>query len=121
MTDINVGDEARVFYWRTRLHAENPDGFPGTVIKVAKKYGTIRLEDGSEIRFDLGTGFESPDTFGRRVRTLAQIEQDERRNEAVSCIGLAGLEFKVGRQHFLTLEQLEQLAEVIKTWDRGHW
>lgn len=52
------------------------------------------------------------------MRTLKQIEQDERRKEALYWLDIAGLEPKLGRAASMPLEQLEQLAEVVRSWDR---
>jgi hypothetical protein len=129
MAGIMRGDEVRVFYHRASRRREHPEGFPGTVTRAGAKYGTVTFmmpgTDSSgqqprewEIRFDLETGFQSPDTEGLRVRTLGQVEQDERRKEALYWLDLAGLEPKLGRAASMPLEHLEALAEVIKSWDR---
>jgi hypothetical protein len=126
VTDYSAGDEVRVFYWSGRRARQYPAGFPGKVTKTGKKYGTAEFDEPwpapdnpqrtrpCEVRFDLETGFQSPDSLGLRVRTTEGLDRDERRREALWRIKGAGIEFSFGRERSLTLEQVESLAEVVK-------
>ena len=80
MTSFRVGDEVCVEFWSHRRR-EFPDGFPGKIVKITARYGTAEFEmprpdpaDGgwrwvpASIRFDLRTGYMSPDIEGLRVR-----------------------------------------------------
>jgi hypothetical protein len=121
---INPGDEVRVFGRPSRYSKSPPDGYKGTITKVGRKYATATYDlDGGlfTIEFDMRDGCErgSVGTHARRVRTPAQVEQDNRREVALTAIRDGGLEFRSGYPPSrLTLEQLEALAEVVKTWDK---
>ena len=62
----------------------------------------------------------SDTNYAWTVRTPGQVERDRRRAAALAAIKDAGLEFRLrpGYGHKVTLEQLEALAEVVKTWDQ---
>ena len=130
MAYIQPGDEVRVLC-RIRRRGQNiPEGgYRATVTKVARKYATATFEENwtnltgktekreREISFDMETGIVRADTEGLYVRTLEQVERDERRKVALFYVKGAGIEFSFGRERSLTLEQLEALAEVVKTWE----
>ena len=69
-----------------------------------------------EVCFDMESGLERgvPEYW---VRTVEQAERDERKREAIYRLNEAGIEFKLGTERFLTVEQVEALAEVTKGWE----
>ena len=128
MADINPGDEVRVIEGRRYGSGQI---WAGRIAKVARKYATAEYEttrtdwngkpkrEKRTVEFDMTTGWErgTYGTYGIRVRTPAQIEEQERRAGALAEIKAHGIEFKSGRERMLTLEQVEALAEVVKTWE----
>ena len=128
-TDIKVGDEVRVLS-NNSYHPHPEGGYRATVIKVGRKYAaatftTTRKWLGREesyeqtVEFDMATGVERDGGFsiGHRVRTLAQLEQDGRRAAAVDTLTAHRVKLETDYRHPFTLEQIEALAEVVKTWD----
>lgn len=126
MIACKVGDEVRVFYWLSRKRREYPDGFPGKIIWVGKQRADVEFEipapdaEGgprpAQIRFDLRSGFQSPDIEGFRVRTLEQAAGDQRRKFALLQLDDAGLQFRAGSERGIPTEQLEALAAIVKGW-----
>ena len=128
MADIKPGDEVRVI--EGRRYGSNRI-WTGRIAKVARKYATAEYEttrtdwngkpkaEKRTVEFDMATGWErgTYGTYGIQVRTPAQIDEQERRAGALAEIKAHGVEFKAGRERALTLEQVEALAEVVKTWD----
>jgi len=127
MADIKIGDEVRVLS-NNSYHPHPEGGYKATVTKVGRKYATATFpatrkwlgrEEQYErpVEFDMTTGIERDghSSFGYRVRTLAQLEQDERRAAAMATLTAHHIAIDYG--HRLTLEQIESLAEVVKTWD----
>ena len=127
---IKPGDEVRVLMRISRRGAQVPeDGYQGTVTKTGRKYATAAFEEtwtnaaGSsqsrkrEISFDMESGIEHAGYEGWYVRTPEQFHLDKRRKMALFLLGESGIEFKFGRERSLTLEQIEALAEVVKTWE----
>lgn len=126
MTGYKAGDEVRVF--ADRRHPNVEGGYPGKVTKVGRKYGTAEYEvatqdwrgnpgtDKRTIEFSLDDGTErgSTSSYAATVRTPAQVAEDQRRRAAIAALKAAGIEFRIGREHSFTLEQVEALAEVVK-------
>ena len=129
MSDYKVGDEVRVFADRRRPNVEG--GYPGKVTKVGRKYGTAEYEvatqdwrglprtDTRTIEFSLDDGSERGNTsnYAATVETPAQVLEDQRRRNAIAVLASAGIEFRIGRERWFTLEQIEALAEVVKGWE----
>ena len=126
MTSYKEGDEVRVFPVSHRRRSQSPEGYPGTVTKTGRKYGTAVFEvpwtiggkertQQCEIAFDMTNGMQRGVTE-YRVRTAEQIKLDQRREVALFIVKDAGIEFSFGRERFLTLEQIEALAEVVRNW-----
>ena len=113
MTDIKVGDEVRV-YFNTRT-----GGQPGEVVRVGRTRLTVRVngrDDDFYIETQQGTGPQYG--YGNRFKTLGQEAEDERRRTALATLNSRNIEIKLGRERSFTLEQIEALAEVVKTWDQ---
>lgn len=127
MTSYKEGDEVRVFLVsHRRRRSQSPEGYPGTVTKTGRKYGTAVFEvlrtiggkertNRCEIAFDMSNGMQRGVTE-YRVRTAEQIKLDQRREVALFLVKDAGIEFSFSRERFLTLEQIEALAEVVRNW-----
>jgi hypothetical protein len=126
--DIKTGDEVRVFS-RNKYHPGPEDGQVATVTKAGRRWATAAWEVmerycfGGErsaertIEFDMETGYEkgANSSYGRYVKTPAQVELDARENAAVAS--LLARKIRLDRGHGLALEQIEALAEVVKSWE----
>lgn len=133
MASLQKGDEVRVFS-RSRYQQRAPEGgWIGSVTRVGRKYATAEYEtqDGQgdgvrtsrrTIEFDLASGNERGDRTqnGKCVRTPEQVEDGKRRADALDALKAWDIEFRLGRHHDVTTEQLEQLAAVVRTWDKKH-
>lgn len=117
---FTTGDEVRVFYWATSKRRQHPHGFPGRVTRTAKRYGWALFVDErgreGEVRFDMTTGYQSPDVDGFAVKTLAQADDAVRRKEALGVLHAGGLEIKLGYGDVIRTNQLEELAAVVAAW-----
>jgi hypothetical protein len=130
MTPIKAGDEVRVFMANPNWKNAPADGWQAEVTKAGRKYATaswVRQSTASiaslgeytvSAEFDMETGYEkgkSAASHGRcRMRTYEQIALDER--EASASAFLRSLGIELSWQHRFTLEQIEALAEVAKTF-----
>jgi hypothetical protein len=129
---IKIGDEVRIAnHGRTRgIAAQRYDGI---VVKVGRKYAIAEYEvigknmDGGErrttraVEFDMTTGIErgASSNYGYYVRTPEQADRDDRRSAALAVLAAGGIEFRLGAERKFTLEQLEALAEVARTFESG--
>ena len=126
MADIKPGDEVRVLNTRGSFPK---DGYAGIVTKVARKYATatyIRQRTAypagpveETVEFDMQTGQARENyttSYGIYVLTAEQRERDQRREAANTVLTARKIRLDFG--HGLTLEQVESLAEVVKTWDQ---
>lgn len=131
MTEIKVGDEVRILKHRSRHDSFPEDGYTGIVTKVARKYATATytrqrtaypagpVED--TVEFDMQTGKvrergDYASNYSLYVRTAEQYEADQRHNAAFAALRERGVLLETARHPF-TLEQIEALAEVVKTWE----
>jgi hypothetical protein len=113
--NVKVGDEVRVFDVNGRRNGQPGSGWPGKVVKVGRKYFTVAYgSSGRTTNFLLETGRVN-DAYGHRsVKTLDQVAHDQRRAQAEADLTACGVELRFG--HKLTLEQIEALAEVARTF-----
>ena len=113
MIDIKVGDEVTVFGQRQ----SSGEGEPGTVIKVGRKLVTIRTKRRDEV-FRLDTRVIN-DAYGRiRFETPEQAALILRERTARRFLISKGID--LSHRFRFTLEQVEALAEVARTFaDRG--
>lgn len=129
MSDIKVGDEVRILKHSTRYSSFPEDGYTGTVTKVARKYATaayVRQRTAypagpveETVEFDMQTGRvrDNSANYGIYVQTAEQYEHDQRRSAAMAVLTAHHIELKLGHARSFTLEQIEALAEVVKTWE----
>jgi hypothetical protein len=127
MADIKVGDEVRVLKHRNRYSSFPAEGYAGTVTKIARKYATATytrqrtaypagpVED--TVEFDMQTGRvrDGSTNYDIYVQTAEQYERDQRLSAAIAALTARKIQLDFG--HGLTLEQIEALAEVVKTFD----
>jgi hypothetical protein len=129
MTPIKAGDEVRVFDY-SRYHPSPEGGWAAVVVKVARKYATATYEvtdtdwngkprtSTRTVEFDISDGTErgGRSRWDLQVRTPAQAEQDKRRKLALAELREHGIEFRAGRERNFSLDQIEALAEVARTF-----
>jgi hypothetical protein len=114
MADIKVGDEVRVFDgWHAR---HDRTSVPGEVVKVGRTLVRIKYK-GREDAFRIDTGIINESNGGAEFMTLDQVERDQRRTIAMFVLNAHHIEIKIGHDRSFTLEQIEALAEVVKTWE----
>jgi hypothetical protein len=114
MTDIKVGDEVLVFDgWHARHDRRS---VPGEVVKVGRALVSIKFGGRTEV-FRIDTGLINLANGGSEFMTLEHAERDMRRTAAIAVLTSHHIEFKTGRERSFTLEQLEALAELVKTFD----
>jgi hypothetical protein len=114
MNDLRVGDEVRVFDVNGRRMGQPEGGWPGTVTRVGRTLMDVSYNNRTET-FRRDSGARHNDGYGhRRVKTLEQVAQDARRAEAVEALSKHGVELRWGFK--LTIEQLEALAEVARSF-----
>ena len=126
MSKIQVGQEVRIL--PQRRHSRVPDGgYVGTVTKIGRRYATAAyavttVEFGEErryertVEFDMDTGIERGGSRwdGDRVLTPEQIEAEARQKAAEAVLTAHRIDLRPG--HGLTGEQVEALAELVKTF-----
>ena len=118
MTGIKAGDEVRVYDVNSApaRRGQHDPGEPGKVVKVGRtlvhieyfhRTETFRIEDGRR-----------NDNYGHQwFLTLEQAEVKDRRRAAEDALRSVGLQFtSSGRRDSLTLEQIEALAEVARSF-----
>jgi hypothetical protein len=127
MTPIKAGDEVRVIV--RNPHRKTPEGgYRATVTKVARKYATAAYEvitqdwhgkdvtTPREIEFDIATGKErgSEGNYGTEVISVDEAARRIRSAAALTILRERKIRLEYG--HGFTLEQIEALAEVAKTF-----
>jgi len=115
MTDIQVGDEVRV-YQNYRPTGGYGHSEPGVVIRVGRKLATICCNGwAADYRMDSGV---INDAYGRWwFETPARTEAREREEAAVAVLAAAGLEVKMG--HRLAPGLAEAVAAAIEAFMNG--
>ena len=113
MSDLKVGDEVRVFDTNGPRMGQPAGGWPGVVTSVGRKYLTIDYGTKTEkFEFD---GRRANDPHGhRRFKTPDEVASDERRHRAIAPLEAHKIRLESG--HRLTLEQIEALADVVRTF-----
>jgi hypothetical protein len=117
MTDIKPRDEVRVFDTNGRRVGQPEGGWVGYVTKVGRTLVHIDYGEGAEHidAFRLVTGRRN-DNYGHRYfLTLAQVADRTRRTRADATLQAHGIE--LSHRFIFTIEQIEALAEVVKTWE----
>ena len=111
---IKVGDEVRVYDgWRAR---QDRTAIPGEVVKVGRTLVRIKYRS-QEDAFRMDTGVINDGYGGTAFETLVQAAREERRIAAMAVLKAHHVELKMGHDRSFTLEQVEALAEVVKTWE----
>lgn len=109
-----VDQEVRVFASPDARYSSQPEGgWAGTVTKVGPTYVYVRhLPNGNPQAYDLKTGHcRDRDLF---IKTLEEAALDDRHAVANQTLHDHGV--RLHWNHQLTLEQLEALAEVARTF-----
>src|ERR1039457_1251069 len=114
MTTIKVGDEVRVFDgWHAR---HDHTSVPGEVVKLGRTLVRIKYR-GFEEAFRIDTGVVNNSNGGASFMTLEQAALAERRTVALSVLAARHVKFETGYERSFATEQIEALAEVIKSWE----
>ena len=109
MTTIKAGDEVRVF---SRRRGGN-DSEPGVIVKVGRTLVEVRWHGHVE-KFRIDTRIVN-DSYGSVwFETPADTDRRERTTAAQEVLIAAGIELSYRRR--FTLEQIEALAEVARTF-----
>jgi hypothetical protein len=117
MDTIKPRDEVRVFDTNGSRVGQPEGGWLGIVVKVGRTLAHIDYGDARERieTFRLSDGRRNDDNGRRYFLTLEQIAERERRATAIAVLKKRRIVLDHG--HGLTTEQIEALAEVVKTWD----
>ena len=122
LQNLKVGDEVRVLDTNGRRVGQPDGGWIGRVEKVGRTLATVsypgcRPAEGE--KFSMTDGYKPNDAYRHRhIHTVEEIALSDRRSVAIGVLREHNIELKLGRANSVTLEQLEALAEVVKTWDR---
>jgi len=118
MTPIKAGDEVRVFDVNGKRRNMPLGGWPAEVVKVGRALVTIRCagNHGEQV-FRLDSQ-QANDNYGHQwFRMLDEVALMQRRSAAIGALRAIGLSFtSSGYQDRLTLDQIEALAEVARTF-----
>lgn len=113
MPDYQVGDEVRVFDVNDR--GRHPGGRVGKVVKTGRTLVTVTspgCNPAEGEKFSMSDG-RKPDAYRHRyIRTLDEVAADRRREAALSVLSDRRIDI---HRASLTTEQIEALAEVVKT------
>jgi hypothetical protein len=124
---LKPGDEVRVY--ERNIYRNGPEGgLAARVSKVGRKYATAAYEvvttdwhgepkrKERTIEFDMETGREkgSQSNYGAYIKTPEQADLDVRQQSAIATLLTRKIRLDSG--HSLTLEQIEALAEVARTF-----
>ena len=108
MTSIKAGDEVRVFGRRS-----DKAGEPGVIVKVGRTLVEVRWHGHAE-KFRIDTRTVNDGYGGVWFETPEDTDRRERETAARAVLTAAGIEFRIGRR--FTLDQIEALAEVARTF-----
>lgn len=110
---VKQGDEVRIFDQNGARIGQPEGGWPGTVVKIGRSLVTIEYR-GKQDPFRLDTRVIN-DRYGHRwFKTLEQAAEDERLRVALATLKAHSIRLDSG--HGLTVEQIEALAEVARTF-----
>lgn len=113
MTGVKVDDELFVYDVNGSRVGQPPGGWPGTVAKVGRKYFIVKYNGHRATQFLLENGRDSDGL--RYVETPEQAALGRRRQLAVEVLRARGI--SIGEARGLTLEQIEQLAALVRTFN----
>jgi hypothetical protein len=114
VSEIKAGDEVRVFDRNGPGHGQPSGGWPGTVTKVGRTLIHVEYGNGRAEKFRKDTGC-APNAYSSPwIRTPEQVALAER-GAAAGAI-LREHHITLGYARSLTLEQIEALAEVARTF-----
>lgn len=114
---IEVDQEVRVLPLGLIMnYGAPPGGWVGHITKITPKQVHIKYGDITDV-FDRRSQRIRYGDIARKFRTLPQMEMDERRRAAGAILREHGIELSKRRNY--SLEQVEALAEVARTWPAG--
>lgn len=113
MGDLKVGDEVRIFDQNGRRMGQPDSGWPGTVAKIGRTLVHIECRGRtSQYRLD---SHRNSDGF-KWFSTLDEVAEMERAERARQTLREHRITLDFG--HGLTLEQVEALADVARTFGK---
>jgi hypothetical protein len=120
LQNLKVGDEVRVLDTNGRRVGQPDGGWIGRVEKVGRTLVTVsypgcRPAEGE--KFSMTDGCKPNDAYRHRhIHTVDEVERQARRSAAVAVLRKHGVD--LSHRFMRTIEQIEALAEVVKTWDQ---
>ena len=120
LENLQVGDEVRVLDTNGRRVGQPDGGWIGRVEKVGRTLVTVtypgcRPFEGE--KFSMEDGYKPNDAYRHRhIHTVDEVERQARRSAAVTVLREHGVD--LSHRFMRTIEQIEALAEVVKTWDQ---
>lgn len=111
--ELKVGQEVRVFDQNGRRVGQPDGGWSGKVTEIGRSLVTVEYRGNSDA-FRMDTHVIN-DRYGHKFfKTLEEVAEDERRGRALATLKDHRIELGFG--HSLTLEQIEALAELARTF-----
>jgi hypothetical protein len=112
MSDYKVGDPVTVY---ASVRGDS-GGQPGEIVKVGRTLVRIRYgRQEQAFRMDTQQSNDKQYGYGTYFRTEEQAHEADRESEATTLLREHGIELTLGSR--LTLEQVEALAEVVRSWE----
>lgn len=114
MPDLKVGDKVRVFDVNGRRQGQPEGAWVGEVVKAGRKLVTIKY--GWRVQVFRIEGQRANDSYGHQhFKSPEQAERDLRASKARGV--LRERRIKLDWDAKFTVEQLEALAELVKSFD----
>jgi hypothetical protein len=115
MGDIKLGDEVRVFDVNGRRMGQPEGGWPGTVVRVGRKLADIKY--GGRVDTFRIDDRQANDKYGHQsFQTLKEAALDARRDAALKT--LRDRRVSLGHGNTFTVEQIEKLADLVRTFEK---
>lgn len=115
MGDIKLGDEVRVFDVNGSRMGQPEDGWPGKVVRVGRKL--VDITYGGRVQtFTIADRLSSDRYNHQYFQTPEEAALDARRDEALKT--LRDRRVSLGHGKTFTVEQIEQLAALVRSFDK---
>jgi hypothetical protein len=118
--DIKAGDEVRVFDQNGRQMGQPAGGWVGRVAKTGRTLAYVTYPGAwppEGEKFSMSDGYRPNDGYRHRyILTMDEVARRERRASAMAAINAAHVEITLSHRAAFSVERLEELAAVVKTW-----